>query len=97
MRLASREEKYLKSLHPLPDEWELYRFECLPKDSAARRFTHVEVQGSIPRLLKTGPRKGKKTWRDRVEDRTFVLSFAELEAWENQQTQAAAEVAQCAE
>jgi hypothetical protein len=24
MCLASREEKYLKSLHPLPDEWEIY-------------------------------------------------------------------------
>jgi hypothetical protein len=97
MCLASREEKYLKSLHPLPDEWEIYRFECLPKDSAARGFTHVEVQGSIPRLLKTGPRKGKKTWRDGVEDQTFVLSFAELDEWEKQQTQAVAGEPQCVE
>jgi hypothetical protein len=95
MHLASREEKYLKSLHSLPEGWEIYRFECLPK--GAKNVTHVEVQGSVPRLLKTGPRKGKKTWRDGIGDQTFVLSFAELDEWEEQQTQAAAEVSQCAE
>lgn len=75
--------EYLKSQHgDLPPEWEVYAFECLPK--GARDFTHVEVSGGVPRLLQSGKRKGQKTWRDGVEARTFIVSFDEMDIWENQ-------------
>jgi len=37
------------------DGWEPYRFEVVGKDA-------IMFTGSIPRLLKRGPRKGEKTW-----------------------------------
>jgi hypothetical protein len=81
---VKRTEKYLKSQHTdLPADWEVYAFECLPK--GAYEFTHVEVTGGVPRLLKAGKRKGQKTWRDGVEERTFILSFDEIDEWENGQ------------
>lgn len=37
------------------------------------------VEGGVPRLLKAGPKKGKKTWRD-VPTQKVVVTGAELEA-----------------
>ena len=37
------------------------------------------VTGGVPRLLKTGPRKGKPTWRD-VPTQKAVVTGAEIEA-----------------
>lgn len=37
------------------------------------------VEGGIPRLLKAGPRKGEKTWRD-VPTQKTVVTRAEMDA-----------------
>ena len=53
-------------------EWEAFRFEAIGSD--------LLVEGGIPRLLKSGPRKGRKTWREAKTSRVVIsLSDIELE------------------
>ena len=59
-------EQYLRTIHPeIPDGWEVHFLEYLPV--GAQAFTHVRCVGSIPRFLKSGPRKGRKTWHGNQE------------------------------
>lgn len=74
---------YLKSKNPdLPDGWEAYSFEKLPKPISGQplwKATHVELKGAVPRLIKTGKNKGKKTWRGLTGDRVFIVPIEEVE------------------
>lgn len=54
-------------------EWEYFRWERIGE---GRDFI---VEGGIPRLLKTGPRKGSKTWRDSKTQKA-VVTEAEIVA-----------------
>lgn len=54
-----------------PDGWEVYGWERVGSD--------LLVEGGVPRLLKAGPRKGQKTWRD-VPVQKAVVTSAELTA-----------------
>jgi hypothetical protein len=73
---------YLKTKNPdLPDDWEVYSFSKLPKPVNGQPWepTHVELQGAVPRLLKSGKNKGKKTWRGMAGKRMFIVPIAEVE------------------
>ena len=54
-------------------EWEYFKWERVGE---GRDFI---VEGGIPRLLKSGPRKGEKTWKDCACQKTIV-SGAEIDA-----------------
>lgn len=60
----------------LDNSWEIYAWEVIDTDSEDRDFL---VKGGIPRLLKIGPRKGKKTFRDATSLRRAMVSSAEIE------------------
>jgi hypothetical protein len=54
-----------------PPEWEVYAWEHIGD-------THdLLVTGGVPRLLKSGPRKGKKTWDGKGEK--AVVTRAEMD------------------
>lgn len=52
--------------------WEPYIYERIGDDG-------VVLTGSIPRLLKSGPRKGKKTWDHKAGTKVIVTN-AEIES-----------------
>jgi len=54
--------------------WEPYLYELIGTDG-------VLMTGSIPRLLKSGPRKGKKTW-DSKGGTKVIVTRAEVDAEE---------------
>jgi hypothetical protein len=54
------------------EAWEVCAWERVGKDG-------VIVEGGIPRVLKSGPRKGKKTWRD-MPTQKVVVTVAEIDA-----------------
>lgn len=55
-----------------PESWTHFRWQCVGKTN------DLLVTGGIPRLLKSGPRKGKKTWDGAGE--TVSITDAELAA-----------------
>jgi hypothetical protein len=56
-----------------PEDWEVCAWERIGDGN------DLVVEGGVPRLLKVGPRKGKKTWRD-VPLQKAVVTRDELEA-----------------
>jgi hypothetical protein len=52
--------------------WEPYLYERIGNDG-------VLMTGSVPRLLKSGPRKAKKTW-DRKDGKKVIVTHAEMDA-----------------
>lgn len=56
-----------------PEGWEVCAWERIGDGN------DLVVTGGVPRLLKTGPRKGKPTWRD-VPTQKAVVTGAEIEA-----------------
>ena len=56
-----------------PDGWEVCAWERIGDTG------DLIVQGGVPRLLKSGPRKGEKTWRDGPVQKA-VVTRAELDA-----------------
>jgi hypothetical protein len=68
--------KFCKEKDPsLPVEWEAYLFESLPREF---KPTHLRIVGSVPRFLKSGKNKGRKTWKDKVQEREYIFSFEEI-------------------
>ncbi len=53
------------------DAWEFCAWESVGEGG-------MIVEGGIPRLLKAGPRKGKKTWRD-MPTQKVVVTAAEID------------------
>lgn len=53
-----------------PEEWRWVRLEAVGRDDTL-------VEGGVPRTLKSGPNKGKATWRD-VRLERAVVTRAEL-------------------
>lgn len=51
-------------------EWEVFRWERVDRKNSDK--SDFIVGGGVPRLLKSGKRKGKKTWRDCEETRVLV-------------------------
>ena len=56
-----------------PEGWEVCGWERIGTGN------DLVVEGGVPRLLKAGPKKGKKTWRD-VPVQKAVVTEAELKA-----------------
>lgn len=56
-----------------PDGWEVCGWERIGGGN------DLVVEGGVPRLLKSGPKKGKKTWRD-VPVQKAVVTSDELKA-----------------
>jgi hypothetical protein len=56
-----------------PDEWEWCKWERIGEGN------DFVVEGGVPRLLKSGPRKGEKTWKG-VETQKTVVTDAEIKA-----------------
>lgn len=56
-----------------PEGWEVCGWERIGGGD------DLVVDGGVPRMLKSGPRKGKKTWRD-VPVQKAVVTRAELDA-----------------
>jgi hypothetical protein len=78
--MLRKETEFLKLKQPaLPEGWEAYLWEVLPRGAGVP--THYEITGAVPRLLTSGPRRGRKTWRDGVGKATFVVEVAEFEAY----------------
>jgi len=64
----------------LPDGWEVYSAESLPKDITLKPKdrTHLELKGSVPRERTKGRLKGQKIWTPRVSPKTFIVSFEDI-------------------
>lgn len=56
-------------------DWRVYKWEKVDYKSETPDFI---VEGGVPRLLKSGPRKGQPTFRDCVGRRT-VVTWAEIQ------------------
>ncbi|MDE2426749.1 MAG: hypothetical protein KGO96_12680 [Elusimicrobia bacterium] len=69
-------EAYLRKAYSLPEEFWFAKWECFPK--AGRETLYVEFTGGVPKILKSGPRKGRKTLRG-IPTRTLIISTAEYQ------------------
>lgn len=63
--------KKLSSGGPVPPDFEFFHYKVLP-------FDGIQLQGGVPRILKSGPRKGQKSW-DRKQARITIVTAAEVE------------------
>jgi hypothetical protein len=64
--------KILREKYGLPDAWEVYKYQCIPKNE----FTHIQLTGCLTSVFSKGKRKGQKKYTDELE-RTFIFSNAE--------------------
>ncbi len=60
-----------RKLTPLPEGWESFRYLRIGPDA-------TQLTGGVPRLLKSGPRKGEKRWDG--PSQTAVVTDAEVAA-----------------
>jgi hypothetical protein len=71
----------------LPVEWEIFAWSLIGNCKEDWDRGDMLVSIGVPRRLKSGPRKGKKTWRG-CETRKCVVSRVEVnqtaEAWERE-------------
>jgi len=72
MKIIGYVEQCRESDPSLPADWEIYSFKSLPNTGVP---THTRLVGSVPRLLKTGKNKGRKTWRDKTYEREFIFAI----------------------
>lgn len=68
---------FLRAKHDIPANWEPYSFNCSDREAPAG---YLKVEGGYFRLLKSGKRKGQKTWdgRDKKGDKTYYIKFDDL-------------------
>lgn len=57
-------------------EWEVFKWEAVGE---GEHLSYI-IEGGVPRLLKSGKRKGKKTWRDSPSKRTVVTKAEIVQA-----------------
>jgi hypothetical protein len=63
---------YFQAKHDLPENWEVYSLQCIPKNE----YTHMELKGCVTSVFKRGPRKGQKKYTGELE-KVFILSNEE--------------------
>jgi hypothetical protein len=68
---------YFQTKYDLPENWEVYAWECIPKNE----YTHMELKGCVTSVFKRGPRKGQKKYTRELEKK-FILSNEEIDAIE---------------
>lgn len=66
---------YLQEQHSLQKEWEVYKWECVPRDA----YTHMQLTGYLTTTFQRGPRKGQTKYTKELE-KTFILSNEEVDA-----------------
>jgi hypothetical protein len=67
-----------------PAGWRWYELEVLGDHKSPRAKTSFLMRGAVcTAVLKSGPNKGMTNWklRDRTTERTFVVSFADYDAF----------------
>ncbi len=64
----------------VPDTFEFYLFECINTDDMNDRS--MKLKGGTPSLLKSGKRKGAKTWRNCTDEKTVFVYSPEIDAEE---------------
>lgn len=60
--LRPDEIERLRSTREIPDGWDCYAVEAI--GGKPGKHTHIKLTGAQGRELKSGPRKGRLTWRD---------------------------------
>jgi hypothetical protein len=66
--------EYFRILHNLSESWEIYSWECIPKNE----YTHIKLTGCETTVFKKGKQKGDKKYTGEMK-RSFIFSNEEYE------------------